>query len=215
MTLTARTTMDQIEVIGDGSMQIRLTKIIEDDGAVIASKYHRTMLLPGDNLTKQMKTVNDHLVSMGQARVATDEIARIKTIADAVHTKDVVDAFKANQPAPGDPPKAQPVPTGVMERKTIIDQVVYRHDGAMHIRASSVIEDNGNVLARVDLPPLIVDATQPIVAQLADAGLPPIEDPKALARAQAVADVAAIRAEVVRAQEALAEVAQTADAVKG
>ncbi len=71
--LTKVTRVDRIEVLEDGSVQVRRATHIEEDGVRITEPtYHRSAYTPG-------------------AEVA-HEHARVKAITDVVWTKDVVDA---------------------------------------------------------------------------------------------------------------------------
>ena len=69
--------IDSIEVLESGHIQVRqATKIIED-GKELSKSYHRWVVSPGDDYSTQ------------------DE--RVKKIAEVVHTKEVVDTNKAKQ----------------------------------------------------------------------------------------------------------------------
>lgn len=57
--LTKQTAIDQITVTEKGTVLYReATKIVED-GQVLTHTYHRTSLLPGDDLTNQPQKVKD------------------------------------------------------------------------------------------------------------------------------------------------------------
>ena len=77
MALTKLVVIDSIEVLETGHIQVRqATKIIED-GKELSKSYHRWVVSPGDDFSKQ------------------DE--RVKKVAEVVHTKEVVDTYKAKQ----------------------------------------------------------------------------------------------------------------------
>ena len=77
MALTKLVVIDSIEVLEDGHIQVRqATKIIED-GIELSKSYHRWVLSPGDDYSTQ------------------DE--RVKKVAEVVHTKDIIDTYKAKQ----------------------------------------------------------------------------------------------------------------------
>jgi hypothetical protein len=69
--------VDRIEVIENGCVQVRTKTAIKEDGVEISSKFHRHVVAPGDDYSK--------------------ENARVKAICAATHTKDVVAAYKAAQ----------------------------------------------------------------------------------------------------------------------
>jgi hypothetical protein len=77
MSLEKVTSVDLIEVIENGSIQVRTKTAIKEDGVEISSKFHRHVVAPGDDFSK--------------------EDARVQTICKATHTKDVVAAYKAAQ----------------------------------------------------------------------------------------------------------------------
>jgi len=57
--LTETTLIDRIEVLENGTIQVReVTRILRDD-EVIASSFHRATLTPGDDLSTQDPKVKD------------------------------------------------------------------------------------------------------------------------------------------------------------
>ena len=73
--------VDLIEVVENGSIQVRTKTAIKEDGLEISSKFHRHVVAPGDDYSKQ------------------DD--RVKAICSATHTAAVVAAYKAAQAAQG------------------------------------------------------------------------------------------------------------------
>ena len=71
--------VDLVEVIANGSVQVRTKTAILEDGSQISSTFHRHVVSPGDDYSQ--------------------EDARVKAICAATHTKAVVDAYKASQTA--------------------------------------------------------------------------------------------------------------------
>lgn len=69
------TSVDLIEVIKNGSIQVRTKTAIKEDGVEISSKFHRHVVAPGDDYS--------------------GEDARVQAICKATHTAAVVTAFKA------------------------------------------------------------------------------------------------------------------------
>lgn len=79
MALEKQIAIDKIEVIEDGSVQVRqITRVLED-GVELSANYHRWVLHPGADLT-------------GQA-------ARVAAIATATWTPEVIAAYQAQQAA--------------------------------------------------------------------------------------------------------------------
>ena len=71
--------VDLIEVIENGSIQVRTKTAIKEDGVEISSKFHRHVVAPGDDFSA--------------------ENARVQDICAATHTADVVAAYQAVQEA--------------------------------------------------------------------------------------------------------------------
>ena len=75
MSLKKVTSVDLIEVVENGCVQVRTkTAIIEDD-VELSSKFHRHVVAPGDDYS--------------------NEDAKVQAICKATHTKDVVAAYEA------------------------------------------------------------------------------------------------------------------------
>ena len=75
MAILEKNIIDVIEILENNTIQIRNANIIEKDGVEIARTYHRQVINPLDDITNQ------------------DE--KVKTIANAIWTEDVVNAYKA------------------------------------------------------------------------------------------------------------------------
>jgi hypothetical protein len=75
MALTKETIVDKIEVLENGTLQVRTATRVLEDGEVLSSSFHRHVLAPGAD--------------------TTNEDAKVVAIANAVHTPEVVDAYKA------------------------------------------------------------------------------------------------------------------------
>jgi len=75
MALTKVEIVDRIEVLENGVVQVRTKTAIMEDGAQISGTFHRHVVAPGDDYSKQD--------------------ARVKAICAATHTAAVVTAYKA------------------------------------------------------------------------------------------------------------------------
>jgi hypothetical protein len=73
--------VDLIEVIENGSVQVRTKTAILEDGKQISGTFHRHVVAPGDDYSTQD--------------------ARVKAICAATHTAAVVAAYKAAQSPQG------------------------------------------------------------------------------------------------------------------
>lgn len=78
MTLQKQTVVDLIETIEDGCVQVRTCTRIMEDGNQISSTFHRHVVAPGDNYSA--------------------EDAKVQAICAAVHTAEVIAAYKLAQP---------------------------------------------------------------------------------------------------------------------
>jgi archaellum component FlaF (FlaF/FlaG flagellin family) len=81
MSLTKQMVVDQIEVVENGTVQVRTATRILEDGAVISSSLHRHVVVPGADYSQ--------------------EDVRVKAICAAVHTPAVIQAYEAAQAAQG------------------------------------------------------------------------------------------------------------------
>jgi hypothetical protein len=77
MAITKEMIVDRIEVIENGCVQVRTKTAIMEDGKQISGTFHRHVVAPGDDYSK--------------------EDARVKAICKATHTSAVVSAYKASQ----------------------------------------------------------------------------------------------------------------------
>jgi len=79
MALTKETVQDKIEVTSEGVVQIRTATRVIEDGEVIAVKYHRSVIPPGQDYSNET----------GMAR----------EVAERVHTADRIAAYRAKMEA--------------------------------------------------------------------------------------------------------------------
>ena len=77
MALTERTVIGAREVLPDGQIQVRTDTIIEKDGVEISKTFHRHVIVPGADVS--------------------GEDATVQTVANAVHTAEVIAAFREAQ----------------------------------------------------------------------------------------------------------------------
>lgn len=71
------TSVDLIEAVENGCVQVRTKTAIKEDGVEISSKFHRHVVAPGDDYSS--------------------EDAKVQAICAALHTADVIAAYKAAQ----------------------------------------------------------------------------------------------------------------------
>jgi hypothetical protein len=79
MSLEKVISADLIETLENGCVQVRTKTVIKEDGVEISSKFYRHVVAPGDDYSA--------------------EDARVQAICAAMHTVDVVAAYKAAQEA--------------------------------------------------------------------------------------------------------------------
>jgi hypothetical protein len=80
MALEKKVIVDLIETLENGCVQVRAKTSILEDGKEISSKFHRHVIVPGADYSK--------------------EDAKVQAICKAVQTTDVVAAYKATLDAP-------------------------------------------------------------------------------------------------------------------
>jgi len=73
MALTKETVVDKIEVLENGTLQVRTATRVLEDGEVLSSSFHRHVLAPGADIT--------------------NEDAKVVAIANATWTPEVVTAY--------------------------------------------------------------------------------------------------------------------------
>jgi hypothetical protein len=73
--------VDLIEVLENGSIQVRTKTAIKEDGVEISSKFHRHVVVPGADYS--------------------GEDAKVKAIAASIHTAGVIAAYQAAIAAQG------------------------------------------------------------------------------------------------------------------
>jgi len=71
--------VDLIEVVENGSIQVRTKTAIKEDGVEIISKFHRHVVVPGADYSA--------------------EDAKVQAIAASIHTSEVIAAYQAAQEA--------------------------------------------------------------------------------------------------------------------
>lgn len=85
MTLQKSQSIDLIQVVENGCVQVREKTSILEDGVEISATYHRHVVAPGDDFSGE------------------DE--KVKNVCAVIHTPDVIAAYKAlmeaNQPKSG------------------------------------------------------------------------------------------------------------------
>ena len=89
MALEKLITVDQIEVVANGTVQVRTKTAVLEDGEEITRSFHRHVVAPGDDYSA--------------------EDARVQAICAATHTADVVAAYAEAQAkaAPAALPEAE------------------------------------------------------------------------------------------------------------
>jgi hypothetical protein len=73
--------VDRIEVLENGSVQVRTKTSIKEDGVEISSKFHRHVVVPGADYSK--------------------ESAKVQAVCTSIHTAEVVAAYEASIAAQG------------------------------------------------------------------------------------------------------------------
>ena len=77
MALTEESIVDRLAVMEHGQLQVRTANVVKRDGVEISRTFHRHVVRPGDDLSK--------------------EDTRVAEIGAVVHTDEVIAAYKATQ----------------------------------------------------------------------------------------------------------------------
>ena len=73
--LEKQTVVDQIEIVENGTVQVRTATKIMDDGVEINRSFHRHVVVPGQDYSQ--------------------EDAKVQAVCAAIHTPDVIAAYEA------------------------------------------------------------------------------------------------------------------------
>ena len=68
----------KVEVLNDRTLQVRRTDIVKEDGVVVGSRFHRHVVVPGDDVT--------------------NEATVVQLIANAIHDSATVAAYQTDNP---------------------------------------------------------------------------------------------------------------------
>jgi hypothetical protein len=74
MTIEKQVTVDKIEVVENGSVQVRTKTVVIEDGKQIGGSLHRHVVAPGDDYS--------------------GEDVRVQAVCSATHTPQVIEAYK-------------------------------------------------------------------------------------------------------------------------
>ena len=77
MALIEKQIVDLVEIVENGTIQVRTATIIERDGTEIAKTYHRHVVSPGDD--------------------DSNEDAKVQAITNDIWTAEVIAAYQASQ----------------------------------------------------------------------------------------------------------------------
>ena len=81
----------KIEVLENGTIQVRRADVVLKDDVEVGRQYHRHVLMPGEDVSA--------------------EVQRVQDVAAATWTADVVSAYQATLPDPEPEPEPEPEPT--------------------------------------------------------------------------------------------------------
>lgn len=86
--------VDAIEAPITGGVGVRIALQLVENGVVLSSKWHRTMIPAEISPAEQLAYVNDHLAQMGEAAISGADIQRV-----GLFHKLAVDLPSENAPA--------------------------------------------------------------------------------------------------------------------
>jgi hypothetical protein len=89
-----RTKLDQIEITGSGSIQLRIGLLIVEGVQELDCKWHRSICHPGCDIDAQIAAVDVDVTTRGYPPVPKSDISRIKKYARITWVPAVVDKFR-------------------------------------------------------------------------------------------------------------------------
>jgi hypothetical protein len=95
------TTINKIEVLADGTIQVRLTKTAKSGHESKPDCWgsHRGAAEPGADMDVWRILFNEHFAMMGVTDISEDEWKKVKDHAAIAHTDEVIAAYVAKQAA--------------------------------------------------------------------------------------------------------------------
>lgn len=78
MTIERVSLVDQIEISRNNCTNVRIAKLLVEDGKEISSAWHRTVLTADSDILGTMQGVNEHLLELGEAPVSDGDIERVR-----------------------------------------------------------------------------------------------------------------------------------------
>jgi kynurenine formamidase len=96
------TTINKIEVLEDGVLQVRLNKTAKPGHEAKKENWgnHRGAAEPGADIDAMRIIFNEHFAAMGVEDISTDEWQKVKDHAAIAHTDAVIAAYAAAHPPP-------------------------------------------------------------------------------------------------------------------
>ena len=97
------TTVNKIEVLSNGVIQVRLTKTAKSGHEASQENWgmHRGSAEPGADIDEWRTLFNEHFAIMGVTDIPADEWQKVKDHAAIAHTDAVIAAYAAAHPPPG------------------------------------------------------------------------------------------------------------------
>lgn len=87
MTIERKTVVHTVEVNRDGTVGVKIAKLLVEDGVEIACEWHRVLIYPEHDHGDVMALVNEHLGQMGLPPVGPECLAKIETHCNACATR--------------------------------------------------------------------------------------------------------------------------------
>lgn len=156
--------VDQVEILPDGHIQIRMRKMMPVGDQERNYGFHRTVMPPGGDVVDVIEAVNQHLSSMGfDDGVDGDDplLERLVSVIPVVQTPVAVAESVARRAEPLAVPQANPV----IKTQATIDQIRLQADAGIRVIVSDVQTGYFDVSCDDDLGALIASANRQFVAR--------------------------------------------------
>lgn len=125
--LVKQTVVDKMEVLQNGTVQVREAIRVVEDGKVISQQFHRYVVSPGDDYSKRED--------------------KVKAVCDKVQTQTIIDAYK--NPSP-------PIVTPGLVKEIKVDKIHVLEDGTIVARTTTKVLDDGKEIGKSQVQEKIV-----------------------------------------------------------
>lgn len=96
--ITKQTALNQIQILSEGYVQIRIELSLVENDNKLSSIFHRAVICPGENIDTKMARINSHLSDMTYPSISSTEIDSIKSHCNLAWTPANIAKYQASLP---------------------------------------------------------------------------------------------------------------------